>query len=67
MTRATKPTFRDRLRMARKAATMTQAAAARHIHPSLSVRTLESWEDGSREPPTWSQGMILECLARPVK
>jgi hypothetical protein len=40
---------------------LSQAQCAALI-PHLSVRSFEQWEQGSRVPPLWSQGLILNAL-----
>ena len=53
-------TFRQQFIRAR--GTRTQAEAARAISPLLSVRTVQDWELGRRQPPRWVQSLILDRL-----
>lgn len=46
---------------------LSQAEAARAIWPTLSVRTVQDWESGRREPPDWVQGLVLLRLRAAVK
>jgi DNA-binding transcriptional regulator YiaG len=57
-------TFAQKLKFFRKRQSLTASQAATKIHPELSVRTLESWEDGSRVPPSWVQALIFERLKK---
>jgi DNA-binding transcriptional regulator YiaG len=42
---------------------LSQSEAAKAISAQLSVRTLQDWEAGRREPPAWVQELILARLA----
>jgi len=43
---------------------LTQAEAAASISALLSVRTVEDWELGRRQPPAWVQALVLAVLRR---
>ena len=60
-------TFAQQLQSARASLGLSQAGAARAISVLLSVRTLQDWELGRREPPAWVQELILRRLKKNLK
>ncbi len=43
---------------------LSQAEAAASISGLLSVRTVQDWELGRRQPPAWVQPLVLAVLRR---
>ena len=54
--------YSDKLKAARKAASLSQEACAAGL--GVPTRTLENWEAGSRTPPDYVQRLVLAELAR---
>lgn len=52
----------DMFRTARGSLSQAEAAAA--ISALLSVRTVQDWELGRRQPPDWVQPLVLAVLRR---
>lgn len=52
----------DQFRTARGSLSQAEAAAA--ISALLSVRTVQDWELGRRQPPDWVQALVLGVLRR---
>lgn len=55
--------FARQLRAERERLNLSQSECAALL-PPLSVRTLQTWEHGSRVPPDWAQPLILSVLRR---
>lgn len=52
--------FSEKLKQARSIAGISQAKMSETLF--IPLRTIESWESGSREPPSYVQSLVLNAI-----